>query len=224
MSRLAKCLLTGALCVTMMFSLVACGETGNTGTSSEVESSEKESSEKENTESTVTGVEEGTLNVALNVMFNDAELACYNVNEVGPSIAITGNGQYTVTFDFAKDCREETKTTYGVKGLNNLTAIYIKDYDVTVGNLDQSNLVSCNIRWDKVVVDGVELTITKGDFKSGIKASGIFDTNDPLNAWDGSAVEEVTIDSSVHSLVINGIENPQTISVTFTIEDLLFAK
>lgn len=220
MSRLAKKLFTAVLCATMVLGVTACG--GGTEDTQGNDTENNSEAESGSSEEVLTGVEEGTLNVALNVLFNDNELACYN-NEVGPSVAITGNGQYTVTFDFATDCSDTTKE-YGVTGLNNLTAIYIKDYDVTVGNIDESNLVSCDIRWDKVVVDGVELTITKGDFKSGIKASGIFDTNDPLNAWDGSAVEEVTTDTALHSLVINGIDNPQQITVTFTIDNLLFAE
>ena len=162
-------------------------------------------------------VYEKVLRLALNVMFNDLELSCYN-NETGPIIEITEDGTYTVTFSCAENLSESSKNI-GITGLNNLTSVYIKDYDVTVGNLKKSNVVACDIRWDSVVVDGVELTITNSEFKSAMKSSGIFDTNDPLNAWDGSSVEEVTVDTTNHVLNIN-MDNPQTITVTFTISGL----
>lgn len=159
------------------------------------------------------------LRLALNVLYNDDTLGYYS-NETGPVIEIYQDGQYTVTFDCAADL-SQTALDVGITGLNNLTAIYIKDYDVTIGELKKSIVNSCQIRWDSIVVDGVELTITNSDFKSALKVSGIFDTNDPLNSWDGSAVEEVT--TSNHVLNIN-MENPQTITVTFTIMDLKFAE
>lgn len=164
-------------------------------------------------------VNEQVLRLALNVLFNDSDLGCFN-NETGPVIEINEDGQYTVTFDFGTDASDATKNM-GVTGLNNLTAIYIKDYDVTAGNLKKSNLTSCMIRWDKIVVDGQELTITNSDFKSAIKASGIFDTNDPFNSWDGSAVEEVTVSSYVLNILM---DNPQSVTVTFTITGLEFAE
>ncbi len=164
-------------------------------------------------------VNEQVLRLALNVLFNDEALGCFN-NETGPVIEINQDGQYTVTFDFAADASDTTKGL-GVTGINNLTAIYIKDYDVTLGNLKKSNLTSCLIRWDSVVVDGTELTITNSEFKSAIKASGIFDTNDPFNSWDGSAVEEVEVSSYVLNILM---DNPQTVTVTFTISGLEFAE
>lgn len=162
-------------------------------------------------------VSEQILRLALNVLFNDADLGCYN-NETGPVIEIWQDGTYTVTFSFAEDASEATKKL-GVTGLNNLTAIYIKDYDVTAGNIKRSNLTACMIRWDSVVVDGVELTLNTSDYKSAIKASGILDTNDPLNSWDGSAVEEVTVTNHVLNILL---DDPQTITVTFTITGLTF--
>lgn len=162
---------------------------------------------------------EKVMQVALNVMFNDLELGCYN-NETGPVIEITGDGTYTVTFDFATDMSEET-LAYGITGLNNLTSIYIKDYQVTTGELSSSKVASCDIRWDSVVVDGVELTITSSEFKSAVKTGGIFDTNDPFNAWEGSYVEEVTTDFENHVLNIN-LDNPQTVTVTFTLQNLVW--
>lgn len=163
-------------------------------------------------------VYEKVLRLALNVMFNDLELSCFN-NENGSVIEITEDGTYTVTFDCSTDLSESSRNM-GVKGLNNLTSVYIKDYDVTVGNLKKSNVAACDIRWDSITVDGVELTITNGELKSAMKANGTFDTNDPLNAWDGSSVEEVAVDTENHVLNINNFTDPQVITVTFTVSGL----
>lgn len=165
-------------------------------------------------------VVEKILRLALNVMWNDNALGCYN-NETGEAITVTEDGTYTLTFDCA-NMSEATKAL-GVTGLNNLTSIYIKDYDVTLGEAVRSNAVAAQIRWDKITVDGVELTITNGEFKDAMKSSGIFDTNDPFNAWDGNCVAEVTTDTENHVLNIN-MDNPQTVSVTFTVSGLTFAE
>lgn len=166
---------------------------------------------------TVEGYEK-VLKLALNVMFNDIALGCYN-NETGPVLSVTGDGTYTLQFDCAT-LSEQTRAL-GVTGLNNLTSVYIKDYGVTTGDLRKSHVTDCEIRWDSVTVDGVELTITNGEFKSALKDTGIFDTNDPVNAWDGSAVAEVTVDTENH--VLNFLtENPQVITVTFTLSGLTF--
>lgn len=159
------------------------------------------------------------LTIAINVLYNDNALSYFG-NEIGEIITIHEEGQYSLTFDCGQHLSAAAKDL-GVTGIQQLTAIYLKDYMVTSGEQKKSNLVSCDIRWDKIVVDGVELTIVKPDFKSGIKSSGIFDTNDPFNSWDGSAVEEVTVKS--HVLDIN-LENPQTVTITFTISNLEFAE
>lgn len=171
---------------------------------------------------TVEGVVyEDVLKVALNVLYNDTELGCANT-EYGPYIEIKEDGQYTVTFDTTTDLSESAKKM-GVTALKNMTAIFLYDHAVRVGDQKASSVTSCQIRWDSVSVNGTELTLTGSEFKSAIKASGIFDTNDPLNAWDGSAVEEVTTDTEKHVLNIN-IDEPTTISITFTIEGLIFAE
>lgn len=161
---------------------------------------------------------EQILRASLHVMFNDLELGCYNT-ETGASVEITGDGQYSVTFDCASDLSEASKTL-GVTGLNNLTSIYIKDADVTAGTLRQSNVASCDIRWDKIVVDGVELTITAGDFKTAMRGD-IFDTTDPINAWEGSSVAEIIWDETNH-VVSFSMDNPGSITVTFTISNLVW--
>lgn len=160
---------------------------------------------------------EHVVNAAIHVMYNDATLGCYNT-EIGASVAITGDGQYTVTFDCAN--LSEATTVLGVNSLSNLTSIYIKDADVTSGALLKSNVASCDIRWDSIVVDGVELTITNTEFKTGMRGT-IFDSTDPVNAWEGSCVQEVIWNEADH-VVSFAQENAQTITITFTVSNLVW--
>ena len=164
---------------------------------------------------------ENVLRVALNVLYNDSALGCTNT-EYGPYVEIYEDGQYTVTFDATMHLSESARNM-GVTGLDNLTAIFLYDQAVRDGDQKTSSAVTCDIRWDSIVVNGQELTITSSEFKSAIKSSGIFDTNDPMNAWDGSAVEEVTVDTENHVLNIS-VEDPVTITITFTIRNLTFAE
>lgn len=164
---------------------------------------------------------ENELRLALNVLYNDTALGCSNT-ETGPYIVIHEDGQYTVSFDCTMDLSESSRMM-GVTGLNNLTAVFLYDQAVRDGDQKTSAVTACQIRWDSVAVNGQELTLTNSEFKSAIKTSGIFDTNDPLNAWDGSSVAEVTVDTENHILNIN-VENPINITVTFTIQGLEFAQ
>ncbi len=166
--------------------------------------------------------EEGpSIEVGINVYYNDAELGYFN-NECNyeETVTITGDGKYTLTFDCGKHLSDAAKNA-GVTGLNNLTAVYLKDHAVTLGNDYKSHLDSCNIMWNSVVVDGKALTVNQTEPKSAIKSNGQFDTNDPLNSWDGSYVDEVEVANNVLNIV--GIENPQVITITFTISDLVFS-
>lgn len=156
--------------------------------------------------------------LALNVYFNDSD-ANYFSNEYGSDITVSEDGTYKVEFDCSKDLSDNAKNA-GVKGLNNLTAIYIKDHSVTKGLAKKSPLVSCNIIYDEVIVDGNSYKVNMDTPKAAMKASGIFDTNDPINSWDGSVIEEVTV--SNHVLNFTNVENPQKVEVTFTISDLVF--
>lgn len=165
-------------------------------------------------------VKPGVLRIALNVMYNDADGEYYG-NEIGDIIEVTKEGQYTLTFDCGTQLSDEAKRS-GIKALKNLTSIYIKDQNVTDGLIGKSALVSCDIKYDKIVVDGKEFTITITEPKNAIKSSGIFDTNDPFNSWDGSAVAEV--EAIDHVLNMIGVENPQKVEVTFTLSNLVFAE
>lgn len=198
--------------IVMLFCLGACsGSDGNDADGGNVKETENSAPEQRT-------VEPGVLYLAVNVMYNDADSAYYG-NEIGDIIRITENGQYTLTFDCSRHLSDKAKRA-GIRGLNNLTSIYLKDYDVTEGLAGKSAIVSCDIMYDKIVVDGKEFTITQTEPKSAIKKSGILDTNDPFNSWDGSAVAET--EAVNHVLNMTGVENPQVVEITFTLSNLVF--
>lgn len=162
-------------------------------------------------------VEETRLSV--NVYYNDSTHN-YFANEISSDvITVKEPGQYELTFDCERDL-SKAATGAGVESLSRLTAIYIKDYDVATGKFKKSAMTSCQIRYDKIIVDDVELTIKDNKFKSALKDSGIFDTNDPINAWDGSAVEEVK--NQGNAVSFSTVTNPKRISITFTLADVSF--
>lgn len=159
------------------------------------------------------------ITLALNVYFNDSKHNYFNNEVSSQTITVDKEGQYTLKFDCAADLSAAAADA-GVKYLENLTAIYIKDYDVTKGNASVSPLKSCDIMYDKVVVNGQELTVTQKEPKSALKDSGIFDTNDPVNSWDGSAVEEVKCSGNVANF--STIDEPVTVEITFTLSNMEF--
>ena len=157
-----------------------------------------------------------SIELAANVYYNDS---LYAANEIGTPIKVKGDGQYTVSFDTATDLSDKAKTA-GIKYLKNLTSVYIKDNAVATGQAVKSPLDSCDIRYDSIKLDGVSLTITKTDFKSALKENSVFDTNDPINGWDGSAVKEVS--SSNHTVNFTSSDTPSKIEITFTLQNLKF--
>ncbi|MCD7859746.1 MAG: cellulase family glycosylhydrolase [Firmicutes bacterium] len=170
---------------------------------------------------TVEGATTATeIQLALNVYYNDSTNNYYS-NEYGEAITVTGDGTYTLSFDCETDL-SDSAVSAGVSSLSNLTAIYIKDHMVTLGKQSKSQLESCDILYTKIVVDGVEFAVNMDSAKSALKASGIFDTNDPINSWDGSVIDEVTVDD--HVLNFEGLENPTHIEVTFELSNLVFSE
>jgi len=162
---------------------------------------------------------EKVVHLSLNVYYND-NTHNYFSNEISNDvISVDKNGQYTLSFDCASDLSDAAKAA-GVSDLNKVTAIYIKDYDVATGKLSKTPFSVCRIRYDKITVDGTELTLKNNDYKSALKDSGIFDTNDPINAWDGSAVEEINVSNNAASF--STVTSPQKITVTFTLNDMCF--
>lgn len=160
----------------------------------------------------------GEIQVALNAYFTDGVHNYYG-NDVGPVTTITGNGQYTVVIDATTDLSDAAKAA-GVTSLAGIGSLYIKDYLVTTAVKTKTEAATCDIMYDKVVVDGEELKVTQTAPKTALKA-GTLDTGDPMNAWDGSAVEGVTANTD-YSLNIAGHPEPKRIEVTFTISNLVF--
>lgn len=159
------------------------------------------------------------IRLSINVYFNDKAHEYY-ANEIGQDVVtVSEDGQYELTFDCLKDL-SDTAFKNGVTSLSNMTAIYIKDYDVATGERDKSIVKQCNIRYDEISVDGKALTITKNTAKSAMKASGIFDTNDPINSWDGSAVSEVSVSDYIANFTT--VTSPRSITIKFTLSDLVF--
>ena len=163
-------------------------------------------------------IQKNYINLAANVLYNDSSRKYYG-NEVGESVKVTGDNQYTLSFDVEKDLSARGKSA-GVTALKNLTAIYIKDLDVTNGNDTVSPLTSCKIKYDKITVDGTEMTIINTEPKEAVNSSGIFDTGDPINGYDGSAISEVSVSQNICNF--KTVTNPKKIEITFTLSDIKF--
>lgn len=158
-----------------------------------------------------------TVDVTLNVLY-----ATSGLTEKSKPVTINGDGQYTLTFDVEKDL-SEAGAKAGITKLEDLTSVYIRDT-----NTLKPVVSAATIRYDKITVNDKELTLKRmasmdaDGFKNLLKDSGQLDSNDPINGWDGSAVEEVSVNSSKHSVSFTGIDNPTKISVTFTIKGMKF--
>lgn len=173
-----------------------------------------------------------TVSATLNVMFGSGLV------EKSAPVTMTGDGQYTVTYDLAKDLSEEGKKA-NISKLEKLISVYLLDT-----NTLKPVVSSAKIRYDKLTVNDKELTLKTpeelkamyeknkievevgedGCFKNLLKASGQLDSNDPINGWDGCVVtdDDVTIDSKDHVVSFKNIDNPTKISLTFTIKDMKF--
>ena len=159
----------------------------------------------------------GGVNVAVGAYFNDQEHNYYG-NDVSGLVTLMGDGTYTITFDCAEHLSQAARDA-GVTSLNGLGALYLYDVSSKSGVLS-----SCNIHWDEIVIDGVTMTIKEHEPKSAIKPNGKLDTNDPLNAWDGSYVEEVVEDKTTYNVIFPDGMQPQVITITFTISDWAYAE
>ncbi|MGN0369840.1 MAG: cellulase family glycosylhydrolase [Butyrivibrio sp.] len=158
-----------------------------------------------------------SINLGLHVLYNDSSKNYWGC-ETGEPVKVTGNGTYTVSFSIAEDL-STAGVNAGITNMQKLTAIYIKDLDVTNGEATKSPLESADIVYDSVVVNGTPLTIIPHEASGAVK-SGVFDSGKPINAWDGSVVEEVT--ASDHCATFTTISNPTTIEVTFTLSNVKF--
>lgn len=158
---------------------------------------------------------ENSLDIAIYAYYNDEEHSFYN-NCQGETVTIAGNGIYTLTLDCETDLSEEAMEA-GVTSLAGVGAIYLADSEGKNGLL-----ASCDIFYDEISLDGVDLTITQTEPKTALKAGDRFDTNDPVNAWDGSSVSEASAED--YMISFEGNPAPKSITVTFTISNFVLAK
>ena len=159
-----------------------------------------------------------TINLALHILYNDAAHSYWGC-ELSVPVVVNGDGTYTLSFDLSKEISDAAKKA-GITEINALTAIYIKDLDVTNGNAKKSPLESADIVYNSVIINGTPLTMIPHDPVSAINAGGVFDSGKPINGWDGSVVEEVSV--SDHSVTFTSVSNPTTIEVTFTLSNVVF--
>ncbi len=155
--------------------------------------------------------------LALHVLYNDSEKSYWGC-ELSEPVVVTGDGTYTLTFDLNSQISAAGKKA-GITEINKLTAIYIKDYDVTKGDATKSPLEGADIVYDSVILNGTPLTMIAHE-PAGCMKSGVFDSGKPINAWDGSVVEEVAHND--HTATFTTITNPTTIEVTFTLSNVWF--
>ena len=151
------------------------------------------------------------LRLGIGVYYNDAAHNYY-MNETSPTIEVSGDGTYTLSYDAINDSTKEAKAA-GVLSLNGAGAIYIYDVD---GNTKA--LASCDIHYDEILLDGMPMTISEHAPKSALKTSGKLDTNDPINAWDGSVTPEVEASPEKVITFVNH-PKPRMISITFTLSN-----
>lgn len=159
----------------------------------------------------------GSVNVAAAIYYND-QVNDYYASEPGETVTITGNGAYTVTFDCEKHLTQAARDA-GVTNLCGAGAIYI--FDVT---MKSGVVASCDIHYDEILLDDVPLIIREHEPKSALKATGILDTNDPLNCWDGSVAEGVIDDKETFNLIYPEGMQPTRITITFTISNWQMAE
>lgn len=77
------------------------------------------------------------------------------------------------------------------------------------------------LKWEKIEINGQEVKLSddRTEYLSPINASGVFDTGKPVNAWEGNDIEGVSV--SDHTAVFSGVEKPTSITLTFTISQIM---
>lgn len=159
------------------------------------------------------------INLSLHVFYNDIEKDYHEI-ETGASVNVTGDGQYTLTFDTSKDLSLYAQKT-GITTLNNIKMLYIRDADVTGALTKYSSIAKgVKIRYDSIKVNGVEMTLSDDGFMNAMKGK-VFDTQNPVNADDGSIINEVELVGE-ESVCFTTVENPATIEITFTLQGVSF--
>lgn len=154
--------------------------------------------------------------LAIHVQYNDNEKEYFG-SEVGSDvITVDKDGTYTLKFDCATDLSDTAKEK-NISTLNKLGSLYIKDYDVTTGEAKRSPNIAGKVRYNSIKVNGTELLDWETTNYDALKGM-VFDTGNPLNAWDGSVVEDkITTDKENYNITFNDIAEPTQIEVTFTL-------
>lgn len=166
------------------------------------------------------------MRLAIHVLYNfketaddGTELHSYYGTELSSDIiTVNGDGTYTLKFDCATDLSKDAINN-GVKSLNGIGSLYIKDYDVTKGNQKKSPEGDGKLSYTSIKVDGNELLTAPTAEQSAMKG-GVFDTGNPLNVWDGSVVPEDKLDikKSLNMINFKGMDSPQVIEITFKMD------
>ena len=166
------------------------------------------------------------MRLAIHVRYNFEETAddgtalhsYYGTELSSDIITVNGDGTYTLKFDCATDLSKDAINN-GVKSLNGIGSLYIKDYDVTKGNQKKSPEGDGKLSYTSIKVDGTELLTAPTAEQSAMKG-GVFDTGNPLNAWDGSVVPEDKLDikKSLNMINFKGMDSPQVIEITFKMD------
>ena len=141
--------------------------------------------------------------------------------EKGDTVKVTGDGQYTVEFDCAKNLSDDAKAA-GDTAITSFVAMYIQDVATLDGTASESPVATADIVYNSIKIDDKELTIADTNPASAVKASGAFDTNKPVNGWDGSVVADTDIvwDKTSHLVKFAGVDSVQKVSVTFTLSNV----
>lgn len=141
--------------------------------------------------------------------------------EKGDSVKVTGDGQYTVEFDCSKNLSDDAKAA-GDTAITSFVAMYIQDVATLDGTASESPVATADIVYDSIKIDDKELTIADTNPASAVKDSGIFDTNKPVNGWDGSVVADTDVvwDQTNHLIKFAGVDSVQKVSVTFTLSNV----
>lgn len=163
----------------------------------------------------------GYVNVGIFVLYNDTQHNYWD-NEIGETVKVYGNGTYTLTYDIAQHQSEAAKNL-GIDTINNLIAIYLKDVDVHSGELQQSAFRYCRLKWEKVEINGQEVRLVEDRpaTLAPINGSGVLDSGKPVNSWEGNDIEGVAV--SDHIAVFTDIEKPTSVTLTFTITQVMYA-
>lgn len=158
--------------------------------------------------------------LALHVQYNDDEHQYFGSEIATDVLRVTSDGLYTLKFDCATDL-SESATSKGVTTLNNVGAIYIKDWDVTKGNKKKSPNIPGKIRYESIKMNGTEL-LKAPTLNQDVLKSGIFDTGNPFNVWDGSVdCNGVSVKSNKENtaswLEFDTVAEPTVLEVTFAL-------